>query len=258
VERALAERATLLVIDDIESVLLPPFIEQETPEALFHEARDELRAILSLCARLNAKGDTRIVFASREALPAPFDAERNRRELRALDRQDAEKLVERVLNAGGGDAASSDAAREETEQLVEAVHGHACTLALLAPALRARGVEATHASLVELMTEMEQRFPGSRERSVFANVELSLRRLSEANRERVRVLGVFHGGMHPTVLLTMMQWQEADVASLARELIGRMDATEHQTLTVRWVEAMRAYVGLLCSNGSRTLRSRRR
>ena len=60
------------------------------------------------------------------------------------------------------------------EQLVEAVHGHARTLALLAPALRSRGVEATRESLVELMAEMEQKFPGSREQSVFASVELSL------------------------------------------------------------------------------------
>ena len=32
----------------------------------------ELTAILKLCARLNGKGDTRLVFTSREALPAPL------------------------------------------------------------------------------------------------------------------------------------------------------------------------------------------
>ena len=135
VERALREQATLLVVDNMESILLPPFIE--TPEALSEDARRELDAILALCERLLPSGDTRLVFTSREALPAPFDAERHRRELHRLDREDAVKLVERVLNAAGGDAgASSDAAREEIEQLVEAVHCHARTLALLAPALR--------------------------------------------------------------------------------------------------------------------------
>ncbi|MDS4023021.1 MAG: tetratricopeptide repeat protein, partial [Candidatus Competibacter sp.] len=162
-----------------------------------------------------------------------------------------------------------DAAREEIEQLVDAVHCHARTLALLAPALRARGVAATRASLVELMAEMEQRFPGSREQSVFASVELSLQRLSAANRERARVLGVFHGGVDLDALRYMMQWEQADVAALAGELIqtglatlnpynhltlnptlcpylrGRLDAAEHETLTARWVEAMRAYVGFL-------------
>ena len=168
----------------------------------------------------------------------------------------------------------ADAAREEIEQLVDAVHCHARTLALLAPALRERGVEATRESLVELMAEMEQKFPGSREKSVFASVELSLRRMSPANRDRARVLGVFHGGVDLDVLRTMMQWEEADVASLAGELIetglatpnrynhltlnpalcpylrGRMDAAEREALTARWVEAMRAYVGFLVQQQS--------
>ena len=46
-----------------------------------------------------------------------------------------------------------------SSRLVEAVHGHARTLALLAPALRSGGVEATRLSLVELMTEMERDVP---------------------------------------------------------------------------------------------------
>jgi hypothetical protein len=275
VERALAEQATLLMVDNMESVLLPPFLAEETPAALTEEARRELDAILKLCGRLNAKGDTRLIFTSREALPAPFDAQRRRRELGRLDREDAVKLVERALNAAGGDAgASSDAAREEIEQLVDAVHCHARTLALLAPALRSRGVAATRASLVELMAEMEKRFPGSREQSVFASVELSLRRLSAANRERARVLGVFHGGFRRSVLANMMQWAEADVAALAVELVAtglatpnrynhltlnpalcpylraRLDAAEHAALTARWVEAMVEYTDFLVQQRS--------
>ncbi len=278
VERALAEQATLLVVDNTESILLPPFIEKETPEALSEDARRELDAILKLCARLNAKGGTRLVFTSREALPAPFEAERRRRELGQLDREDAVKLVERALNAdalenplplGEGRVREADAAREEIEQLVEAVHCHARTLALLAPALRSRGVEATRESLVELMAEMEKRFPGSREQSVFASVELSLRRMSEANQDRARVLGVFHGAADLDVLRVMMEWEEADVASLAGELIqtglatpnrynhltlnpalcpylrALLDAAQREALTARWVEAMRAYAGFL-------------
>ena len=71
-----------------------------------------------------------------------------------------------------------DAKREAIDQLLDAINGHVRTLALLASALRQRGVQATRTSLVELMAEMEQAFPGSREKSVFASVELSLRRLS--------------------------------------------------------------------------------
>ena len=280
VERALAEQSTLLVVDNMESILLPPFIE--TPEALSEEAHRELDAILQLCARLNAKGDTRLVFTSREKLPAPFDAERHRLELHQLDREDAVKLIERVLNAAGGDAgASSDTAREEIEQLVDAVHCHARTLALLAPALRRSGVEATRESLVELMAEMDKRYPvghpEAREKSVFASVELSLRRMSPENRNRARVLGVFHGGVQLGMLQAMMEWEEADVESLAPELIetglatpnrynhltlnpalcpylrARLDAAEREALTARWVEVMRAYARFLVQQRSQSI-----
>lgn len=257
-------------MDNMESILLPPFLAHETPEALAHEAGQELHAILALCAQLLRVGETRLLFTSREALPVPFAAVRQRRELHQLSRDDAVQLVERVLHAAGGDAgAASDAAREEIEQLVDAVHGHARTLALLAPALRRTGVKATHAALVALMAKMEHRFPGSREHSVFASVELSLQRLSALHQERARVLGVFHGGVYPAVLRVMMQWAEADVAALAVDLVetglatpnrynhltlnpalcpylrGRLDPAERQALTVRWVEAMDAYVQFL-------------
>jgi tetratricopeptide (TPR) repeat protein len=268
VERALVEQSTLLVVDNMESILLPPYVE--TPDALSEDAQHELDAILGLCVRLNAKGDTRLVFTSREALPAPFDVERNRRELRQLDREDAVKLVERALNEGdAGAGAAAGAEREAIGQLVDSVHGHARTLALLAPSLRSRGVEATRASLIELMAEMERKFPGSREQSLFASVELSLRRMSPENRDRARVLGAFHGGVDLDMLRMMTKWEEADVASLAGELIetglatsnpydhltldpalcpwlrGRMDAAERESLMARWVEAMRGYTDFL-------------
>ncbi len=266
VERALRENVTLLVVDNMESILLPPFIRDETPEALSEDAREELTAILALCQRLMSAGETRLLFTSREPLPAPFDVARHRCELHQLNREDAVKLVERALNAAGADGSgTSDAAREEIEALVDAVHGHARTLALLAPELRSRGVEATRTALVDLMAQMEKQFPGNREQSLFASVELSLRRLSQANRERVRVLGVFHGGFQMSIPRIMMQWEEDDVGALAVELIetglatpnrynhltlnpalcpylrGRMESTEREALTARWVEAMRGY-----------------
>ena len=99
VERALAKQSTLLAVDNLESILLAPFSvggSLRDPQAGFGETGppitlDELDAILQLCARL--------IFTSREALPAPFDAERHRRELHQLDREGVVKLVERVLNA---------------------------------------------------------------------------------------------------------------------------------------------------------------
>jgi tetratricopeptide (TPR) repeat protein len=285
VERALVEQSTLVVLDNMESVLLPPYLE--TPEALSDDARRELRAILALAERLNAKGDTRIVFTSREALPAPFGREHCLRELHQLDREDAVRLIERALDreaggdvggrarseAAGGQAAragdAADAAREAIEQLADAVNCHARTLALLAPEIGSRGVAATHESLIELMAEMDRRFPGSRERSVYASVELSLQRLSPANRERARVLAVFHGGVDLDALRAMTQWEKPDIALLASELVatglatrdpynhltlnpalcpylrGRMEAAESEALLQPWVGAMRAYATFL-------------
>lgn len=270
VERALREQPTLLVIDNMESILLPPFLADEASEALSEEAKHELEAILQLCQRLNGVGETRLIFTSREALPAPFDAVQNQRLLHQLDREDAVKLVERTLTAAGGEAgASGDAAREEIEQLVEAAHCNSRMLVLLAPALQKRGVESTRKSLVLLMAEMEKKYPGSREHSLFASVELSLRRMSKANRERVRVLGVFHGGVSLTVLHFMMEWEMEVVALLATELVNtglatpnlftyftlnpalspylasQMEVAEREALIIRWVKAMHQYIKFL-------------
>ncbi|MFM7287616.1 MAG: CHAT domain-containing protein, partial [Cyanobium sp.] len=235
IERALKEQATLVVIDNMESVLLPPYLE--APELLSEAAAEELRAILDLAQRLVRAGETRILFTSREALPAPFDGERQRRELQRLGRSDAVALVERSLAAADGSPRGAsegsaltgealEAQREEIEALVEAVQGHARTLALLGPELRRRGVAATQAALVELMEQLQRQVahlpaddPRRREQSLFASVELSLRRLSAANRERVRLLGVFHGGVDLDVLRAMTGWEPAEVAGLAAELV---------------------------------------
>jgi tetratricopeptide (TPR) repeat protein len=297
VERALKEQSTLLVIDNMESILMPPYLQSSA--ILTEEAHRELGEILKLLARLlGPKTDSvlktesvlRIIFTSRESLPEPFAAARNRIELHQLAQDDAVKLVERALNVHDescrgefilpqilpsiGQAnefaptnkISEDTTTESIIQLVEAVHCHARTLALLAPSIRSLGVERTHADLVKLMAEMERRYPGNREQSVYASVELSLRRLSPANQDKVKVLGVFHGGVNLAILQFMMEWEQADVASLAEELIttglatpnpynhlslkpalcpyliNQLDDAEKESLTIRWVETMRSYV----------------
>ncbi len=270
VERALSEQDTLLVLDNMESILPPPFLASETSQTLSEDLLHELEEILKLCARLHAKGNTRLVFTSREVLPQPFNAILNRIELDSLDREDAVKLIERAVNASRGNVgATVDASREEIEQLVEAVHCHARSLSLLTPTLRERGIQGTRESLLEVMADMEKRFPGSRDKSLFASVELSLRRLSPANREWARALAVFHGGFHLDVFRVMMQMEDRDIASLAEELVGtglatphfyedltthltlnpalcpyqrsQLGAKEYESLLPRWEEAMLVY-----------------
>ncbi|MEO1278027.1 MAG: TIR domain-containing protein, partial [Planctomycetota bacterium] len=288
IERALREQATLLIVDNMESILPPPSVAAQRPEALAEEAQAELDDILAICARLNGIGTTRVIFTTREPLPAPFDGEENRIELIRLAKPDAVELVSNVLSeheratierVGNIDGlgederariqAASDAAVEEIEDLVDAVHCNARALTNLAPSIRALGVARTRESLVGLMAKMEEDFPGSREQSVYASVELSLRRMSEANRERANVLGVFHGGVNLGMLRGMMGWTEEDVDSLAVELVGTglatpnryghltlnpalcpylhgcLDPEERDTLTAKWAEAMRAYVSFL-------------
>jgi hypothetical protein len=78
-------RAAHAAVDNMESILLPPYMAEETPEALTAEAREELKSILALCGRLLKAGETRLVFTS-EARP-PFGRS-HRRDLPA-DREDA-------------------------------------------------------------------------------------------------------------------------------------------------------------------------
>jgi len=274
VERTLRESAVILVIDNLESLLLPPYLDPD--DALAADARADLAQLLDLCRRLNAVGQTRLVFTTREPLPAPFDGDRQRIELERLDREDAVEFIERVLRAD--DAASvGGLAQEERaaiEDLVEAVHGHARTLSLLAPHLGELGVERTRTQLVALMHRMHREHPGSREQSLFASVELSLARLSPANRQRARVLGVFHGGVNLVVLSDMMEWDKKDAAGLAIQLVrtglatpapynhlrlhpalcpylyASLAADERDALTARWTAAMDAFVGLLVRQAS--------
>jgi tetratricopeptide (TPR) repeat protein len=142
-------------------------------------------------------------------------------------------------------------------------------------------VAATQADLVELMEQMQQRVaqlpaddPRRREQSLFASVELSLRRLSPANQEGVRVLGVFHGGVDLDALRAMTGWEPAEVEGLAQELVGTGLATanpynhlslnpalcphikaslseeERQALTAGWLKAMAAFLRYLEQQGS--------
>lgn len=230
VERVLREDSVLLVIDNLESVLAAPPLPGAAPDPLADLTADTADAILQLCARLGAVGDTRLVFTSREALPAPFDAPQARIELHRLSAEDAIRLVERSLEADATaspsvGSAPRNASAADIRELVDAVHGHARTLALLAPSLRHDGVAATRARLAELMAQMERDHPGEREKSLYASVELSLRRLPTEMQKRVNVLAVFHGGVDLDMLRAMMEWEADDVTALAAGLIGTGLAT---------------------------------
>ncbi len=257
IERALKEQATLLVIDNMESLLSPPY--RYTTGLLNETAAEELQAILDLTQQLLRAGVTRIVFTSREELPAPFDAEHQRHDLNQLEKVDAVALIERSLAAcehAAEETGSLDAHRDSIEDLVDAVQGHARTLALLGPELRLRGVTATKTALVELMNRMHQQVanlryddPYRREHSLFASVELSLRRLSTQNRKKLQVLGVFHGGFQQSVLKSMTGWEQIDVDSFSSELIAVGVARSSSNRYILLNPALCAYINSMHVGG---------
>ncbi len=266
VERALADQPTILVLDNCESIL-PERGDPSDPTTT-----DASAEIFALCRRLLAADPrTRLVFTTREPLPAPFDARGRERELGALAPDDAVKLVGEVMKQNDWTPPSDDAGTtpEEITALVEAVHCHARGLVLLAPEVARRGVKAATGDLRKLMADLERKHPGDRENSLYASVELSLRRLSAEWREPVKALAVCHGGVHLGVLVQLAGLEPDAARRLAVELIGvglgedmgyghlRLDPglppyllgelpeDEAEALRSRWAEAMAGLTGYL-------------
>jgi len=265
IERALRDQPVIVVLDNCESVL--PERENRTDrtdptDPSDPSASDPTTAIFALCQRLlEADPRTRLVFTTREPLPAPFDHRGRERELGALDRNDAIELVSEVMKQNGWTPPNDDAGNtpQEIADLVEAVNRHARALVRLAPEVARLGVKVTTGDLRALMADLERKHPGDRENSLYASVELSLRRLTKKAREHVRVLAVCQGGIH----LGMLTGLEPDALSqLANELIevglgedmgyghlrldpglppyllGELTADEAEALRASWAEAI--------------------
>ncbi|NQU21273.1 MAG: tetratricopeptide repeat protein [Candidatus Nealsonbacteria bacterium] len=258
IDRAVRDNPTILVIDNMESIL-PDHTGEPPPAA------PPVEELFELCQRLlKADKATRIVFTSREPLPAPFDDRAVG--LGALSLHDAVELVGTVMKREGLEPKSADpgGTPELITDLVEAVRRHARALVLLSREIARQGVGATTADLNGLMAELHKKYPDDRERSLFASLELSLRRLSPETQEKIRVLAVFHGGAHVNVIAQMIDGGAEVARKLATELIdvglaepiayghlrldpalpayllGRMDETEQEQTRGRWADAMRA------------------
>jgi tetratricopeptide (TPR) repeat protein len=244
IQRALEDERTVVVVDNVESVL---------PDLT------GFRNLSGLLTRLlETDPHTRLVFTSRQDLPAPF-APDQRRYLRLgrLGREEAIKLVEQHMPEP---PPPDDATR--IEELVEAVQGHARSLVLLAPEISRGGVMVTTATLSHLMAKLHDTYPDDRERSLFASVELSLRRLSPEMRQRIRPLGVFQGETDLDVLAMMMGVEKGELAPMVRALLQtnlaemmpydhlrlhpalgpylaqELTAEESAHLTARWADGM--------------------
>jgi hypothetical protein len=126
------------------------------------------------------------------------------------------------------------------------------------------------------MAQLEAENPGDRENSLYASVELSLRRLPDEVRERVQRLAVLHGGGHRSHLAAVMGVESMKHKPLLPRLIevGLAEAQEYdylrldpalpaylrlgqppeqlELLTATWAEAMGQLVSFLYQQWSRT------
>ena len=203
VERALREQATVIVLDNVETILPPPPLKRGGSGMISPQVEADvfepevLAAILALFARLQNAGEkTCLVFTSREALPSPFQKKKNTVRIGRLTRAEAVLLVGNVLDKEDLQPKSTDSGESENEidRLVDAVDRHARSLVLVAREVASSGVRGATEQLEGLMESMAKRWGDDREWSLFASVELSLRRLPEATRRRLPRLGVFRGG----------------------------------------------------------------
>ncbi|HLM56554.1 MAG TPA: tetratricopeptide repeat protein [Pyrinomonadaceae bacterium] len=215
VERALRDAPTLVVLDNMESVL--PDAEGNLPPGA--APVEELLALFRTL--LDASPATRLVFTTRVPMPAPFDRGRREIVLGALSHDDAVRLVSEVMKQEGLEPKPDDAGRdpEDVTRLVESVNRHARALVLLSREVARRGVRTTTDELRRLMEELHAKFPGDRENSLYASLELSLRRLPPEIRERAKALAVFHGGAHLSVLAHILDAEPEVARELALKLI---------------------------------------
>jgi len=207
---------------------------------------------------------TRLVFTSREELPEPFADEVI--DLSRLYRSNAIELVHKAMTEAGLTPKEEDTeeAQPEVEALVESVNCHARSLVLLAPYVGEFGVRHTTENLGRLMAELDKQHPGSRELSLFASLELSLQRLPQQMREKIKRLGVFHGGASLFTFQNVLELTDAESDELLSVFIGlglaeamsynflsfhpalcpylrrQLEATadEIEVALVRWVESM--------------------
>jgi tetratricopeptide (TPR) repeat protein len=225
VERALRDHPTLLVIDNVESIL-PPYgwaAPEEGEEPAGFDP-DLLEEILELCRKLVETGGTSLVFTSRSPLPGPFDDRGRELDVGRLSKSEALELVGKVLGEGGripGTRTDLES-REKVEDLVEALEGHARSLVLIARELRSgQMLGETTEGVRRIMARLEDQHPGQREQSLFASVELSLRKLPPELRAKLPPLGVFHGGGNVVIIAHVLglDQEQGEHEALARALI---------------------------------------
>ncbi len=216
-DRRLQEYATLIVLDNLDSVLPEPGgdpIPGVAPE-------EELTGFFTRL--LQAEPRTRLLLTARETLPEPFNLDERAVRIGALAPYDALRLIAQVITHEGISVPSLHVEDLDKQfgALARTANYHARALTLLAKTLAERGGALTelNADLSQLMAELEARHPGERENSLYASLELSLRRLPEAMRPVVDALTVYHGGADLATWAMVAAVEQEEVARAAMALV---------------------------------------
>ncbi|CAK0778700.1 putative Tetratricopeptide repeat protein [Gammaproteobacteria bacterium] len=251
VERALADRPTLIVLDNALMRLATTLPEKLAGiEGTSLTATSSLQAILDLCRVLQrAALTTRLLFTSHEPLPPPYTGHTH--SLGPLDEGDAIALVAGVLRATGQVPAPTDPGRTRTEllNLVQIVERHPQALVLIAPDLVEHGVRATTGKLRTILAELHRIHPDpvpvvavptatfnpartplltrggagivkiEQVRALYAAIALSLGRLSPEVQKQARVLAHFQGVASLNVVAEMLSLSSEKATTFGEQLI---------------------------------------
>lgn len=217
IDRALRDRPTLILLDNLESIL--PDLEGNQPPGVL--AVNEFMAFFQRL--LQSSDGTRLLMTTRERMPAPFDVGKYETRLGALAPEDALALIARVMRQERIPVPSmnSEDLDKQFGTLAQLANYNARALTLLTRTLAERGddLPGLNADLSHLMIEMEEKNPGDKDNSLFASVELSLRRLPQGMREKVDALAVFHGGANLIAWATVAQCSQEEITPVATLLV---------------------------------------
>lgn len=191
-DRQLAEHSTLLILDNLESI-------QPLPNGEAILGVESFDTFIQFFSRLlKSSTQTRLLLTTREPLPSPFNQGRHIQRLGQLNPADALHLIAAVMQAEGIAVPSLNADDLEAQfgALARTANYHARALSLLTKQLaqRQEDLPQLNTDLSHLMLELERKYPGERENSLFASLELSLQRLPEGVREVVDALALYQGG----------------------------------------------------------------
>ena len=259
VKRELANREVLLVLDNCESLL--PDQDGKPPLAAI-----DLSEFLGFCLDLQQAG-AKLLFTSRSALPPPFA---RHSALGPLSESESIDLIKQVLEQQQLPLPSDVGAKQQwLTAFAKNLNYHARALVRLAPLAAQQGFKTQAEDLAIIMAELHRLHPDSRELSLYASLELSLRRLSAQHQQWVKALAVFHGGFDLYVLSQVLELDDDKVKQLAAVLVQvglaevqnygyfsldpalspylkmQLSDGEYFGLQQRWCAAMQVLVGFL-------------